>query len=204
MMHHLRTPMTSLNFATSLLCSDVQTMNGRRATNNAPVPATAGGGGAEEGKDQTLQSFESSFHEIHASLNQLNVLVDSSLSLGQAIIKCSSNETPTERSKFSECNLLDYLADIFHNSLPAHKHSLEVEWNIDCSALNRGTHVTFPDAIMLVLISTFSHMSTEADSLGYYFSFTQTDEDNLEYPELVNKMLEGNLSIKVFAKDASK
>jgi len=26
-MHHLRTPMTSLNFATSLLCNDIQKMN---------------------------------------------------------------------------------------------------------------------------------------------------------------------------------
>eukprot|EP00981_Chlorochromonas_danica_P001115 scaffold247_cov172-Ochromonas_danica.AAC.30 len=217
MMHHLRTPMTSLNFATSLLCNDVQQMNNPNAGGQGRSRHPSG---VEENKTSanesttnsqatTLQSFESSFNEIHASLNQLNVLVDSSLSLGQAIIKCSNNELlknnlPTmdqRSSKFSECNIIDYLTDIFNNSLPAHKHSLEVEWTIDSTHLVRGSHVTFPDAIMLVVISTFSHMSTESDSLGYYFSFEQTDEDNLEYPELVNKMLEGNLSIKVFAKD---
>jgi CheY-like chemotaxis protein len=216
MMHHLRTPMTSLNFATSLLCNDVQQMSSSNTqSRNTKIGATTEPA-SEEKKDNnnnamhSLQSFEASFNEIHASLNQLNVLVDSSLSLGQAIIKCSNSELlktsltssiDQRSSKFSECNIIDYLTDIFNNSLPAHKHSLEVEWTIDSTHLVRGSHVSFPDAIMLVVISTFSHMSTESDSLAYYFSFEQTDEDNLEYPELVHKMLEGSLSIKVFSKD---
>jgi CheY-like chemotaxis protein len=91
---------------------------------------------------------------------------------------------------------------MFQNNLPVHNHHLEIEWIIDTHDLVRGTHVTFPDAVMLIVISTVAHMSTESNSLGFHFSFEQVQEDDMEYPELITKMLEGRLSIKVFAKDS--
>lgn len=231
MMHHLRTPMTSLNFATSLLCNDVHSI--RTDYNGPGAQSTVAGqqpesmmevesleAAHEETKETSLQppqsvfqSFESSFTEISNALNQLNILVDSSLSLGQAIIKCSSNEVAASssstnlqamdpRSRFTECNIIDYLHDMFQNNLPVHNHNLEIEWIVDTNDLVRGTHVTFPDAVMLIVISTVSHMSTESNSLGFHFSFETVDEDDMEYPELISKMLEGRLAIKVFAKDS--
>eukprot|EP01033_Poteriospumella_lacustris_P004179 gene4179-2978_t len=220
MMHHLRTPMTSLNFATSLLCNDVHNIRTDYAV-AANQPPLDGDHAIDESKDNTtpfqpphsvFQSFESSFTEISNALNQLNILVDSSLSLGQAIIKCSTNEVSSNasanlqamdpRSRFTECNIIDYLSDMFQNNLPVHNHNLEIEWIVDTTDLVRGSHVTFPDAVMLIVISTVSHMSTESNSLGFHFSFEQVDEDDMEYPELISKMLEGRLSIKVFAKDS--
>jgi CheY-like chemotaxis protein len=281
MMHHLRTPMTSLNFATSLLCNDIQQIKADAASIDQhlhPVPSLAApsadlsqeniaapnhnsystasnGNNSSENtahnqsqsdpdnqntdpnqqQQQPLptlfQSFESSFNEINMALNQLNVLVDSSLSLGQAIIKCSNqdanpqlsalspnplmnnmniNSNPShlvslgmdpKKNKFSECNLIEYLRDMFHHHLPIHNNHLDVEWVIDTTELSRGTHVTFPDAIMLIVISTISHMSTESNSLGFYFTFQMSEEDDYEYPELVNKMIEGQLSVKILAKD---
>lgn len=105
------------------------------------------------------------------------------------------------RSRFSECNIIEYLKDMFQNNLPVHNNNLEIEWIVDTTDFTRGTHVTFPDAVMLIVISTVSHMSTESNSLGFYFSFEPADEEDMEYPELISKMLEGKLSIKVFAKD---
>lgn len=221
MMHHLRTPMTSLNFATSLLCNDVHNIRTDYAVAASHSPMDDDRGAIDESKDNNtpfqpphsvFQSFESSFTEISNALNQLNILVDSSLSLGQAIIKCSTNEVSSNatanlqamdpRSRFTECNIIDYLSDMFQNNLPVHNHNLEIEWIVDTTDLVRGSHVTFPDAVMLIVISTVSHMSTESNSLGFHFSFEQVDEDDMEYPELISKMLEGRLSIKVFAKDS--
>jgi hypothetical protein len=239
MMHHLRTPMTSLNFATSLLCNDVHNIrsdyasasgsdvvhnNQHSASNILAAPSSAmdedhtqketkGTPAAPFQPPQSVfQSFESSFAEISNALNQLNILVDSSLSLGQAIIKCSTNEVVSSssanlqamdpRSRFTECNIIEYLGDMFQNNLPVHNHHLEIEWIVDTKDMVRGTHVTFPDAVMLIVISTVAHMSTESNSLGFHFSFEQVEEDDMEYPELITKMLEGRLSIKVFAKDS--
>ncbi len=228
MMHHLRTPMTSLNFATSLLCNDVHHIqddppNGQ-GLNKSNLPSETAlklNGPKDDGKldksyeerdaknpSSVFQAFESSFIEINTALNQLNILVDSSLSLGQAIIKCSANDMTFQntqnnenRSKFAECNIIDYLTDMFHNHLPVHNNNLEIEWIVDTTELMKGSHVTFPDAVMLIVISTVSHMSAESNSLGFYFSFEQADEEDCEYPELINKMVEGKLAIKVFAKD---
>jgi hypothetical protein len=310
MMHHLRTPMTSLNFATSLLCNDIQqikadTLNlesigdDNNANNNLaadgnniakntetmetpPVEgkvATAKGDQNQsndtdpESSNESKQiipnlftSFESSFNEINMALNQLNVLVDSSLSLGQAIIKCSQQDTLNQQlhsstmsplnnnngvaagrnsngigevnikrnsvtsshhvggnnntntnttngnnggnsnsstnGKFSECNLIDYLKEMFHLHLPIYNNLLDIEWIIETIDLCRGSHITFPDAIMLIVISTISHMSNESNSLGFSFSFQLLeDENDYEYPELSQKMLEGRLSVKIIAKD---
>jgi CheY-like chemotaxis protein len=262
MMHHLRTPMTSLNFATSLLCNDIQqikvdasidaTPMAVAANSNDPslrpahgttsINSTASNNQATTAPPQPemqqipalFQSFESSFNEINMALNQLNILVDSSLSLGQAIIKCSNqdaisqlsatspnplsgmnsipasvgggmmgqgNNNDPRKNKFSECNLIEYLRDMFHHHLPIHNNNLDVEWIIETTDLCRGSHVTFPDAIMLIVISTVSHMSTESNSLGFYFNFQPADEEDFEYPELVNKMIEGKLSVKILAKD---
>lgn len=231
MMHHLRTPMTSLNFATSLLCNDVHhiqedannihtatcdanrilqsdgmlKLNSSRGNYNQEPDNSEGN---SSNPTSVFQAFESSFIEINTALNQLNILVDSSLSLGQAIIKCSvhdmtfqNHQNNENRSKFAECNLIDYLTDMFHNHLPVHNNNLEIEWIVDTAELIRGNHITFPDAVMLIVISTVSHMSGESNSLGFYFSFEQADEEDCEYPELINKMIEGKLAIKVFAKD---
>eukprot|EP00599_Poterioochromonas_sp_BG-1_P002724 CAMPEP_0173138790 /NCGR_PEP_ID=MMETSP1105-20130129/3892_1 /TAXON_ID=2985 /ORGANISM="Ochromonas sp., Strain BG-1" /LENGTH=653 /DNA_ID=CAMNT_0014051437 /DNA_START=615 /DNA_END=2576 /DNA_ORIENTATION=+ len=241
--------MTSLNFATSLLCNDIQQIKAdafsdpnQPEVNNPQQPVAENKENNDASNNNQIpalfHSFESSFTEINMALNQLNVLVDSSLSLGQAIIKCSHqdsmsgngggpllspstgmngnnndlNNNDQKKNKFSEVNLIEYLRDMFHHHLPIHNANLDVEWVIETSELSRGSHVTFPDAIMLIVISTVSHMSSESNSLGFYFSFQSSDEEEFEYPqssdeeefeypELMNKMIEGKLSVKILAKD---
>lgn len=145
MMHNLRTPMTSLNFAASLLSNE--TVNPRR-----PV-----GSNQESTIENPITSnFQSTFAEINQALSQLNLLVDSTLCLGHAIIKCNSagvGSNTLRNTQYVDCDLIAHLNEIYQK-FAKDNISCKIQWQVDTKFLSKGKHVSYPDAILLVLISS--------------------------------------------------
>ena len=186
MMHNLRTPMTSLNFATSLLSNDVESLKLAQITQPAPPSGT----------------FDNSFHEISHALNQLNLLVDTTLCLGHAIIKCNAVDVATgalssRGSAFMDFDLLAHLEDIY-NKFARDRTNCKIDWEVDKEFLSRGKHASYPDAILLVLISSIGYISSEFNNMSANFTFIPTDTKELEFPEYVDHIIEGMFFIKIY------
>jgi len=191
MMHNLRTPMTSLNFAASLLSNETATF---RARTDDVFPIE------RKMICPISNNFQSTFSEINQALSQLNLLVDSTLCLGHAIIKCNSfgvGSNVLRNSQYIDCNLLSHLDDIYQK-FAKDNLSCKIQWVVDTTYLSKGKHVSYPDAILLILISSIGHVSLEWKKITVKFTFIISSRNEIEFPEYSDRILEGLFVIKVY------
>ncbi len=195
MMHNLRTPLTSLNFAASLLSNEKAKLSSNKSTE-----------GNSENKKLTnpiSNNFPPTFTEINQALNQLNLMVDSTLCLGHTIIKCNSvavGSATMRNSSYVDCDLIAYLRDLY-NKFSEDSLSCKINWVVDTKFLGEGRHVSYPDAILLVLVSSIGYVSLEWKKITINFSFISGNDHAAQYPELADRILEGHFLIQLYPSD---
>lgn len=193
MMHNLRTPLTSLNFAASLLSNEKAKVNSNSST-------------AQDNRltNPISNHFPSTFTEINQALNQLNLLVDSTLCLGHTIIKCNAvavGGNTMRNTSYVDCDLIAYLRDLY-GKFSEDSLSCKINWVVDTKFLGEGRHVSYPDAILLILVSSIGYVSLEWKKITIKFSFTTLSSDSaVEFPEFSDKLLEGYFLIQLYPTD---
>eukprot|EP01038_Epipyxis_sp_PR26KG_P006648 gene6648-9125_t len=215
MMHSLRTPMTSLSLATSMILdsygiapysitspeNNVDSKNDdirNGYPNNNKIDMTDNNSVILGSKGSNYKSAldNPAFMEINKSLNRLNGLVDSSLALGHAIMKCNTIE-----DDFVCCNLVEYLNTCF--SMFSQNASMVFEWNINTEYLDLGKHFTYPDSLLLILTSSIGHLGNSINNMKINFSFQKTSKEDLEYPELNSLLMEGVIFLEVILSESN-
>ena len=100
-------------------------------------------------------------------------------------------------SRLVVCDLLEHIDQIYH-TLISQVVGVSVSWEMNPAYLSLGKHASYPEAIGLVLITTLGQLNAQYRNVRVRFSFERfTHEDDLEYPTLRDKLLEGMLVIKV-------
>lgn len=104
-----------------------------------------------------------------------------------------------ENSRYVACNLIEYIETVY-STLISQVVGVNVSWEVNPAYLGLGTHASHPEAVSLVLISTLGQLRTQHKNVRIRFHFEKLEHDeDVEFPELANKLIEGMLVIRIQA-----
>ena len=188
-MHNIRTPLMSLGLACSILTAQAEEMT--EIVSQSPIPSQV----------ELATHFAETLADVQSSVGELKLSVESNICFHSIMLQnaASSIDGKTQPIPCDVLERIEYVKKILADT----SSSRNLKWNIDTSILSQGKHLSHPNAIVYVLISTLSKANTIWDNIVVNIYFDHDINGSAEYPENFNvenipkNALVGVLKIKI-------
>ena len=162
-MHNIRTPLMSLGIASSILATDRQRISDILLESSAPD------------RSELAESFFETLGDILTSIGDLKISVESNLSLSSIILE-NNPLAHDGRVQPVRCDILQRVLSVQSTLKELHNIS-HLNWSIDTTVFSQGKHLSHPEAITYVLLSTLSKAIILWENISIEIYFLQEDED---------------------------
>ena len=181
-MHNIRTPLMSLGLACSILTAQAEEMT--EIVSQSPIPSQV----------ELATHFAETLADVQSSVGELKLSVESNICFHSIMNAASSIDGKTQPIPCDVLERIEYVKKTLADAAPFS----DLKWNIDSSVLSQGKHLSHPNAIVYILISTLSKASAIWDNILININFDYNDNSVKEYaPDLTENLGRGILRIKI-------